>query len=220
MLDWFADRIRGAQQVVMFTGAFGVNEKLAEAFAVERDILRYLVLEKPPTRKTQALLSINHDHDIIVVPGQVLGQVWAPDKNGDPTLRRSIPGFKLEKWFLHEELYRKQGNIFFIHLKVLMTDVLTDDPLVFTGSANFSDNSLTANDENMLLIRGNTRVADIYLTEYDRILRHFYFRNVAAKDETEADAGKAIFLDETDGWVKSYYSGTGLKARRQSLFCG
>jgi len=220
MLKWYADRIRKAQQVVMFTGAFGVNEKLAEAFAVERDILRYLVLEKPPTKKTRALLSVNHDRDVIVVPGQVLGEVWALDKRGEPTLRRSIPGFKLEKWFLHEELYRKQGNIFFIHLKVLMTDILSDDPMVFTGSANFSDNSLTTNDENMLLIRGDTRVADIYLTEYDRILRHFYFRNFAAKDETDADTGKAIFLDESDGWVKSYYSGDGLKARRQTLFFG
>lgn len=79
---------------------------------------------------------------------------------------------------------------------------------------------VTSNDENMLLIRGDTRVADIYLTEYDRILRHFYFRNVAAKDDSAAEAGRAIFLDETDAWVRPYYSGTGLKARRQALFFG
>lgn len=218
MLKWYADRIRDAGQVVMFTGAFGVNEKLATAFAEDRDILRYIMLEKPPTRKTQALLSANHDRDIIVVPGQVLGEVWALNDKGEATLRRPIPGFKLERWFLHEELFRKRGNIFFVHLKVLMIDLLSDDPLVFTGSANFSDASLTSNDENMLLIRGDTRVADIYLTEYDRILRHFYFRNIAAKDVDDADAGKAIFLDETDRWVEPYYRGTGLKARRQKLF--
>jgi hypothetical protein len=28
----------------------------------------------------------------------------------------------------------------------------------------------------MLLIRGNTRVADIYMTEFDRLFRHFYFQ--------------------------------------------
>ncbi len=220
MLKWYADRIRDAEQVVMFTGAFGVNEKLAASFAEDRDILRYVMLEKPPSKKTQALLSANHDRDIIVVPGQVLGEVWAFNDKGEATLRRPIPGAKLEQWFLHEELYRKSGNIFFVHLKVLMTDLLSEDPLVFTGSANFSDASLTSNDENMLLIRGDTRVADIYLTEYDRILRHFYFRNVAAKDDDDADAGKAIFLDETDSWVKPYYRGTGLKARRQALFFG
>lgn len=30
----------------------------------------------------------------------------------------------------------------------------------------------------MLLIRGDTRVADIYLTEFDRIFRHFYSRDI------------------------------------------
>jgi phosphatidylserine/phosphatidylglycerophosphate/cardiolipin synthase-like enzyme len=220
MLKWYAARISEAEQVVMFTGAFGVNEKLADAFAVDRDILRYLVLEKPPTRKTQALLAAHGDRDIIVVPGQVLGEVWALNDEGEATMRRPIPGFELERWFLHEELFRKKGNIFFVHLKMLMIDALSDDPLVFTGSANFSDNSLTGNDENMLLIRGNTRVADIYLTEYDRILRHFYFRNFAAKGDDAADAAKAIFLDEDDRWLRPYYKGTGLKARRQTLFFG
>jgi phosphatidylserine/phosphatidylglycerophosphate/cardiolipin synthase-like enzyme len=220
MLNWYAARISEAEQVVMFTGAFGVNEKLADAFAVDRDILRYLVLEKPPTKKTQARLGANDDRDIIVVPGQVLGEVWELNDEGEATLRRPIPGFELEKWFLHEELFRKKGNIFFVHLKILVIDALSDDPLVFTGSANFSDNSLTSNDENMLLIRGDTRVADIYLTEYDRILRHFYFRNFAAKSDDAADATKAIFLDEDDRWLHPYYKGTGLKARRQTLFFG
>jgi phosphatidylserine/phosphatidylglycerophosphate/cardiolipin synthase-like enzyme len=218
MLKWYGDQISAAQQVVMFTGAFGVNETLANAFAIDRDFLRYLVLEKPPTRKTQALLGANGDKDIIVVPGQVLGEVWAVNDKGEATMRRPIPGFELEKWFLHEELFRKKGNIFFVHLKIMIIDALSDSPQVFTGSANFSDNSLKTNDENMLLIKGDTRVADIYLTEYDRILRHFYFRNFAAKGEEASDAGKAIFLDETDGWVRPYYVGVGLKARRQKLF--
>jgi phosphatidylserine/phosphatidylglycerophosphate/cardiolipin synthase-like enzyme len=218
MLKWYGDQISAAQQVVMFTGAFGVNETLANAFAIDRDFLRYLVLEKPPTRKTQALLGAHGDKDIIVVPGQVLGEVWALNDKGEATLRRPIPGFELEKWFLHEELFRKQGNIFFIHLKIMIIDALSDSPQVFTGSANFSDNSLKTNDENMLLIKGDMRVADIYLTEYDRILRHFYFRNFAAKGDDASDTGKAIFLDETDGWVRPYYVGVGLKARRQTLF--
>jgi phosphatidylserine/phosphatidylglycerophosphate/cardiolipin synthase-like enzyme len=45
----------------------------------------------------------------------------------------------------------------------MLVDPLCDDPLIITGSANFSDASTTKNDENMLVIRGDTRVADIYL---------------------------------------------------------
>ena len=41
----------------------------------------------------------------------------------------------------------------------------------------FSSNSLISNGENMLLIRGEKRVADIYLTELDRIFKHFYDRD-------------------------------------------
>ena len=47
----------------------------------------------------------------------------------------------------------------------------------------------------MLLIRGDTRVADIYMTEFDRIFRHFYFRDIAGELAGKGDE-KSIFLDE------------------------
>src|SRR2546425_1012327 len=97
-------------------------------------------------------------------------------KDGQPTARVRIKEFELEKWFLKEELYRPKndGFVFFIHTKFLLIDPLSDDPLVCSGSANFSTGSLLQNDENMLLIRGDTRVADIYMTEFDRIMRHLW----------------------------------------------
>ncbi len=100
-------------------------------------------------------------------------------KNGRIVQKRKVEVFPLDGWFLKEELTRDQGNIFFVHTKYLLIDPLSDDPLICTGSANFSENSLTTNDENMILIRGSTRVADIYMTEFDRLFRHFYFRDVA-----------------------------------------
>ena len=215
LLDWYASRIRGANSCVMFTGGFGVTEKLAPAFAEDKDFLRFLLLEKPPTQKTKAALG--NDHDLLIVYGNVLGEIWAANAKGELTLRRKIPGFELEKWFLEEELFRKTGHIFFVHTKILIIDALSDDPLVFTGSANFSPPSLTSNDENMLLIRGETRVADIYLTEFDRILRHFYFRNVAAELHGDGD-DSARFLGENDDWLDPYVNGKGLKNRRRGMF--
>ncbi len=50
----------------------------------------------------------------------------------------------------------------------MLVDPLTDDPLVVTGSANWSDESSTDNDENILVIRGKKRAADLYLTDYMR----------------------------------------------------
>ena len=49
---------------------------------------------------------------------------------------------------------------------------------IITGSANFSNASTKNNDENMLVIRGDTRVADLYLTEFMRLFMHFYFRTI------------------------------------------
>jgi phosphatidylserine/phosphatidylglycerophosphate/cardiolipin synthase-like enzyme len=217
MLDWYADRIRGSSGAVMFTGGFGVNDKLAEAIAEDRDFLRFLILENPPTKKTRKLLG--NDRDIIVVYGNVLGDAYRVNKTGELTIRKEIPGFALTKWFFDEEHFRKAGHIFFVHTKILIVDPLSDDPLVFTGSANFSPASLRDNDENMLLIRGDKRVADIYMTELDRILRHFYFRDVAAQTADEGQSGEAVFLKEKpEDWLNPYFQTGRFKDRRRRMF--
>src|SRR5262249_52689626 len=97
----------------------------------------------------------------------------------------------------------RDGFVFFVHTKFLLIDPLSDDPLVCSGSANFSSNSLLQNDENMLLVRGDTRVAGIYMTEFDRIFRHFYFRDIANELHDKGDAAKGAFLDETDARTES-----------------
>ena len=54
----------------------------------------------------------------------------------------------------------------YIHTKLMIVDPLTSDPLIVTGSANWSDESSKINDENMLIIRGDLRATDIYLTDF------------------------------------------------------
>jgi hypothetical protein len=101
---------------------------------------------------------------------------------------------------------------------VLLVDPLSNDPLVCSGSANFSPDSLLVNDENMLLIRGDTRVADIYLTEFDRIFRHFYFRDVANEIEARGGEAAGAFLDETSKWTDGYFAPGAFKTRRREMF--
>jgi phosphatidylserine/phosphatidylglycerophosphate/cardiolipin synthase-like enzyme len=66
----------------------------------------------------------------------------------------------------------------YVHLKFILSDPLGPDPIVVTGSANFSEASTTENDENMIIIRGDRRVADIYFTEFNRLWGHYYYRSV------------------------------------------
>ena len=82
--------------------------------------------------------------------------------------------------FIGESLTGFNKNLY-IHDKFMLVDPLGDDPVVVTGSANFSRPSQSANDENMIVIRGNQRVADIYFGEFMRIFDHLYSRYIVGK---------------------------------------
>jgi phosphatidylserine/phosphatidylglycerophosphate/cardiolipin synthase-like enzyme len=117
--------------------------------------------------------------------------------------------------WLKEKLTGLNPNVRFLHTKYMLVDPLSDDPIVVSGSANFSVNSCTVNDENMLIIRGNKRVADIYLGEYMRLHRHFAFREWAAAHPEEALHPEHEFLDEADVWWKRFFEDTAERRKRQ-----
>jgi phosphatidylserine/phosphatidylglycerophosphate/cardiolipin synthase-like enzyme len=111
-------------------------------------------------------------------------------------------------------------HVSFIHSKFLLRDPLGADPVVVTGSANFSDASTNDNDENMLAIRGDRRVADIYFTEFNRLFNHYYFRSVveSLKDrDPNVNMDASLFLAESDQWLEKYKPGS-LRAKRVAMF--
>jgi phosphatidylserine/phosphatidylglycerophosphate/cardiolipin synthase-like enzyme len=224
MLGWYGRRMLNCANSLWFTAAFGIGKELVQPIATKRDQMRFVLMEKPAPDAQKKVLTADVNR-VILSYGVPLGEIYRM-KNGKPTTRDKIKGkvkeFALDKWFFAEEHFRPKndGFVFFVHTKFLLIDPLSDDPLVCSGSANFSSNSLLQNDENMLLVRGNTRVADIYMTEFDRIFRHFYFRDIAnelAAAQTSDDA-QAIFLDETDGWTDSYFKPGTLKSNRRLMF--
>ena len=111
-------------------------------------------------------------------------------------------------------------HVTYIHSKFLLMDPLGDDPIIVTGSANFSDASTKGNDENMLIIRGDRRVADIYFTEFQRLFNHYYFRAVHTKASTlrPNDPANNLFLREKPAdWLKGYKPGA-LRQKRVDMF--
>ncbi|HEY6138830.1 MAG TPA: phospholipase D-like domain-containing protein [Thermoanaerobaculia bacterium] len=218
LLTWYAERMTDCAASLMFTAAFGVSKELAPAIAEPRKLLRFILMEKPAPEEQTKDFAKDRKH-LILSYGVPLGEIYA-FKNGKAVARKPIKDFRLVRWFIEEEHYRNknEGFIFFVHTKFLLIDPLSDDPLVCSGSANFSSNSLLQNDENMLLIRGNTRVADIYMTEFDRLFRHFYFRDVANELEAKGVKAKGIFLDDTDKWSESYFWNDGFKSLRRQMF--
>ncbi len=212
MLDWYGRRIESAGQTVMLTSAFGVTTRLAKYFDNDKDYLRYVLMEQR-SRGKGAQEMVERDRDTRVVFGQGLGVT------GRMGHWRKVPGFELEHWMWREHHFRSSGHVFFIHTKYMGIDVLTDEPLIFTGSANFSPNSLSSNDENMLLIRGDTLVADVYVTEFFRLLNHFYFRQVANRQAEDGRSNPNIrFLKEDDSWVAGHFRSQNYRSKRRELF--
>jgi phosphatidylserine/phosphatidylglycerophosphate/cardiolipin synthase-like enzyme len=218
LLRWYADRMEDCAASMMFTAAFGVVKELAPTIAGPRKLLRFVLMEKPATEAQSKVFAKDRNH-LILSYGVPLGEQYR-FVDGKPVARKKIQDFALVRWFLREEHFRHSGFVFFVHTKFLLIDPLSDDPLVCTGSANFSSNSLLRNDENMLMIRGSTRVADIYLTEFDRIFRHFYFRDVANELANKGSDAKSIFLDESNSndWSKSYFADDSFKSMRREMF--
>ena len=162
----------------------------------ENDVLRYIV--KDDDLGTGEV--IGTDRDVIFAAGGYLGEGALAN-------------------FLKERDNPLNANDY-IHTKFMLVDPLSDDPLVITGSANFSRPSQRINDENMLVIRGNTRVADIYFTEFNRLFNHYYFRAVheELRERTSSPSGDSLFLDETGKeWQKKYAAGK-LRAKRLDIY--
>jgi phosphatidylserine/phosphatidylglycerophosphate/cardiolipin synthase-like enzyme len=212
MLDWYGGQMNLADQTVMLTSAFGVTPKLAEYFNNDRDYLRYILMEQR-SRSEAAREMLRRDRDTRIVMGQGLGV------SGSHGNWQDIPGWQLESWMAREHNFRSSGHVFFVHTKYMLIDPLTDDPKIFTGSANFSPNSLTSNDENMLLIRGDRRVADVYLTEFMRLLNHFYFRQVANQKAKDGKSDPTVaHLSEDDSWVSGHFRAENYRSKRRELF--
>jgi hypothetical protein len=108
----------------------------------------------------------------------------------------------------------------YIHHKFIVVDGETDNPIVYTGSANISDNSCYNNDENMLEIRGSKAIARTYLAEFIRLYEHYRARayynqySKAKKDKKKKTAKEKKVLNTfklkiDNSWAtKDYTEGT------------
>jgi phosphatidylserine/phosphatidylglycerophosphate/cardiolipin synthase-like enzyme len=130
------------------------------------------------------------------------------------------------KTWIASELQRMNTFVDYIHTKFMLIDPLTDDPIVISGSANWSDESVKKNDENMVVIRGDKRVADIYLTDFMRLFNHYRLRGRAKTPRTaiepaagvpEAQRGK-LHLKPDDSWARPFYVKDSPEEKERLLF--
>jgi PLD-like domain len=198
LLSAYGDVFDTAVSSAHITGAFGLNAVFRDRLAVDRAVVRTVLLDQEADPPIPAV-----DPDVRVSWGDYLHHVT------------------FEQWAA-EHLTNFNSWVKFIHTKIILVDPLTAAPVTFTGSANYSDNSTTDNEENTVVVRGTgtaagdaaaRRVADIYLTEYQRLFMHFVFRDWAAAGA----AGSTGVLAEDDAWTARYYA-AGWRSHQRTTF--
>lgn len=97
-----------------------------------------------------------------------------------------------------------------IHDKIIVIDPLSDDCVVVTGSHNLGYKASYANDENMLIIRGNKEIAAAYAVHVLDVYDHYKFRAIledrVAKGAAQPERGHGI-LQTDDTWQDDYFNG-------------
>src|SRR5262249_57921507 len=87
-----------------------------------------------------------------------------------------------------------------VHSKVLVIDPFSDNPVVVTGSHNFSESASANNDENLVIIRGHRTLAEKYAVHVMSVYQHYRFRSYVRE---QLAAGKTPWsaLDDDDHWL-------------------
>jgi phosphatidylserine/phosphatidylglycerophosphate/cardiolipin synthase-like enzyme len=191
-LDEFVNIIKAADKDVLFATAFNLPERILDA-----------------------LLGANHDSvlrfGIQNTASRITG--FHADRTADfaaPALINS----GLEGW-VKEGLKGQRGRLL-VHLKAIVTNFTTDNPIILSGSHNLSVPASSGNDENYLIVRGNTDLADRYGIEILRFYEHYRFRYYAKKLKlTKVDP-----LKDSDVWADDAYQDGHLKQLSRVRFAG
>lgn len=88
-----------------------------------------------------------------------------------------------------------------VHSKVLVIDPLSDDPVIVTGSHNFSAPASEKNDENLVIIRGQKKLAIAYAAHVMSVYQHYRYRSYVRKTLAEGRIPWS-YLDDDDQWLK------------------
>jgi phosphatidylserine/phosphatidylglycerophosphate/cardiolipin synthase-like enzyme len=205
-LNWYGELAGAAKGALFMTFAFGMNDVFRNVYGKNDDVLRVGLMEKEWNGANKDA-QIEAVRKIQALPNVVIA------------IGNKIPLNGFDQWLGEMDKIDPKAHVLWVHLKFMLVDPLSDDPTVVIGSANFSNASTTTNDENMLVIKGNTRVADIYLGEYMRLYSHYAFREAVAiflakNPHAKPEEMTQGFLEEKKDWTADYFNENDKTARR------
>ncbi|GAB2556413.1 phospholipase D-like domain-containing protein [Spirosoma areae] len=214
VLSWYAQVANSAQKGLFMTFAFGMNKVFQQVYEQNDGVLRFALMEKEGAGAGLAqgkidIARIRKLPNVVVALGNRL------------TLNAFDRWVKeIDRPFDHDGI---QTHVLWIHTKYMLVDPLGENPVTITGSANFSGASTDINDENMLVIRNDKRVADCYLGEFMRLHTHYAYREavkIAQQQGIDEADWKPNYLIADDGWQHDYFDPTHPRSLRRVYFSG
>jgi len=198
-MDALRDIINGAKQTILFLmftpGTQGLHT-LAGRRANDKDMYVRGVVSTLGTAKGDTGKNVL---DVSLVSS---GQKFTPD-HYTVVQPQGIGGSGLGPWIgeVTRKTFLSQIGHAIVHSKVLVVDPLSDDPVVVTGSHNFSAPASEKNDENLVVVRGHSALAKAYAAHVMSVYEHYryrsYIRETLAKGKTPWS-----YLDDDDQWLK------------------
>jgi phosphatidylserine/phosphatidylglycerophosphate/cardiolipin synthase-like enzyme len=169
VFDWWIDLANSPGKPLFMIFPFGIVKGFRPVFDKNDGVLRFGLLDKYVNGGNQAsraaaiaeIKRIRRHANIGMALGERIFVDW------------------IDGW--HRESSPIGVNVNWVHTKFMLIDPLGAKPVTLTGSANWSEPSVNDNDENMVVIRGDKRVADIYFGEFMRIFAHHRFRESVAR---------------------------------------
>jgi PLD-like domain len=202
-LELFAREIQAAEGDVLFCTAFDLDDRIEQA-----------LLGTP----NDEILRIGLQNTRSAITG------YHRDRTADfvatAFLKQGLEGY------LEESTAGQRGNIL-IHTKLIVIDFTSDSPTVISGSHNLSASASSGNDENFLIIRGDTDVADCYGVELMRLYDHYRFRySLDPRSQGDDRPGDPCAprpsgtLCPDERWTLPYFEGGSLEMADRRRFAG
>lgn len=184
--------LRAADKDVLFATAFALPDAILDALLGDAhdDVLRYGI-----QNSTSRITGFHADRTAEFTATALLSK-------------------GLEGW-VKEGLKGQRGRLL-VHLKAIVANFTTDAPVIISGSHNLSVAASNGNDENYLIVRGDTDLADRYGLEVLRFYDHYRFRYYANLLKLK----KVQPLAPDDSWADGYYTAGSLKALSRLRFAG
>jgi phosphatidylserine/phosphatidylglycerophosphate/cardiolipin synthase-like enzyme len=203
--------INSAQSAILFLVFYPGTPSVANWTALALKKKKDLFVRGCVTNKS-ASEGFYYDLKGIIPPKKVTGEKKVIKQDYRVFGAEAFDGKKIPASWQEEIL---SAGFAIIHDKVMVIDPFSDDCVVITGSHNLGHKASYDNDENLVIIKGNKKLALAYTTHILDVYDHFSFRYWF---KNNGEASDYVLKSKPEEWLDKYYDKNGNIKNAQLLF--